>query len=80
MFGSSEFNDGPLLRALVGHCDCFVTVDRGIPHQQVISRLPFSPVLLRARSNRLEHLVPLASVLREAVRTPGPGEMAVLGV
>ncbi len=49
--------NGRLLRLIAdnGTFDVFLTMDKSLPHQQQLSTLPFSIVVLRARSNRYEH-------------------------
>ena len=39
--------------------DAFVTVDRGIAHQQNVNNLPISVVIMLASRNRLAELQPL---------------------
>ena len=46
-----------------GDHDVFLTRDRGIPFQQNLRRFPLAFIILRARSNKLEHLLPLVPAL-----------------
>ena len=41
------------------HFGAFITVDRGIEHQQNTSRLPLPVIIMLARRNRLAELQPL---------------------
>ncbi len=51
--------NGALLRAVSPDHDVFLTRDQGIPFQQNLRRFPLAFVILRARSNKLEDLLPL---------------------
>jgi hypothetical protein len=51
--------NGALLRAVSPDYDVFLTRDQGIPFQQNLRRFPLAFVILRARSNKLEDLLPL---------------------
>ncbi|HWS87252.1 MAG TPA: hypothetical protein VN282_09825 [Pyrinomonadaceae bacterium] len=55
--------NGALLRAVAPDYDVFLTRDQGIPFQQNLKRFPLAFIILRARSNKIEHLLPLVSPL-----------------
>ncbi|MFY9825461.1 MAG: hypothetical protein WAM82_29070 [Thermoanaerobaculia bacterium] len=78
--GWGDLDDRPLLDALDGLFDVFVTVDKRLPQQQRISGRSFGVVLLRARSNRLADLLPLVPALREAISALSPGQTRELAV
>jgi len=42
-------------------------MDRGIEFQQPISTFPFGIVIVRAASNRMQHLTPLVSAIQRAI-------------
>ena len=65
--------NGELLRLAEKEFDVFVTTDKGIPHQQNISRLELTVVLLRAKSNAYEDLAPLMEEANAALETVEPG-------
>jgi hypothetical protein len=48
-------------------------------HQQNIATLPFGIILLRAPSNRLIHLRPLAPAILATLTTLAPGELRIVG-
>ena len=52
--------NGALLRAVAPDYDVFLTRDRGIPFQQNLRRFPLAFIILRAPSNKIEDLLPLA--------------------
>ena len=77
--GWSGIKNGELLRRMSGQYDVLVTMDRGIEFQQPISTLPFGIVLVRARSNRREHLRPLVPSILSALDTVNPGRIYRVG-
>ena len=76
--GWGDLDDGPLLDAMAGRFDALVTVDKGLPAQQVIEGRAFAIVLLRAPTNRLEDLCPLAAQLRDVLRHAEPAHVYVV--
>jgi predicted nuclease of predicted toxin-antitoxin system len=73
--GWTGVENGELMRRAATACDVFVTMDRNLPHQQHVVRLPFGVILLRAQSNRLLHLRPLIAALLRAIETIKAGEL-----
>ena len=67
--------NGALLRRMRGEYDAFVTMDRGIEHQQNIAALPFGVILIHAASNRMGHLEPLVPAILEALPLLQPGQI-----
>jgi hypothetical protein len=51
--------NGVLRRAVAPDYDVFLTRDQGIPFQQNLRRFPLAFIILRARSNKIEDLLPL---------------------
>ncbi len=62
--GLSGLKNGDLLLAASKSFNILITTDRGIPHQQNLSRYQLWIVLLEARSNRIEDLAPLVPKLK----------------
>ncbi len=56
--GWDSRKNGELLALAEKEFDIFLTTDRGIPHQQDLSRFDLEVVVLSARSNRLADLEP----------------------
>jgi predicted nuclease of predicted toxin-antitoxin system len=54
--------------------DALVTVDRGIPHQQNLSRRAVAVVSLDARSPRLDDTAPIVEGNLERIRLAPPGK------
>ena len=59
--------------------DILVTMDRSIEFQQRILTLPFGIVLIRAPSNRMEHLRPLVPSILSALDAVKPGRIRRVG-
>lgn len=67
--GWAGVENGELLNRASGHTDAFITMDRKLERQQNLSVLPFGVVLVLARSNRVQDLLPLVpNVLAALVR------------
>ena len=78
--GWAGLSNGELLGKATPTYDVFITMDANLPYQQVLTRFPIAVVLLRARSNRLEDLRPLAPRILEALKGIKAGEMRTVGV
>jgi len=63
--GWASVKNGELLRLIAdsGKFEAFLTVDKNLPRQQKIQELPFAVVVLLAKSNRLDDVVPFAPEL-----------------
>ena len=75
--GWSGMKNGELLRLAASVCDVFVTLDRGLEHQQKIASLPFGVVLVRSRSTRIADLEPLVPSIVSAIRRVLPGSLEI---
>lgn len=51
--------NGILLRSVHEHFDVFLTTDRNIRYQQNLRKFSMAFVIMRGKSNRIEHLLPL---------------------
>jgi hypothetical protein len=76
--GWGDLDDGPLLDAMAGRFDVLVTVDKNLPKQQRLSHRPFAVIVLRAKTNRLDELLPLVPMLRLAIKELRPGQLLEL--
>lgn len=78
--GWASIDNGELLRlAVTTGFEAFVTADRNMEYQQNVARIGLGIVVLHARSNRREHLLPLAPVVMEALVTLRPGQVVHVG-
>ena len=74
--GLAGVTNGELLRRLAGKIDGFITIDKNLPSQQETAHLSFGVVVLRAPSNRIEHLSPLVPAILAALENLQPGNVA----
>jgi predicted nuclease of predicted toxin-antitoxin system len=72
--GWAGMKNGELLEVASKEFDVFVTTDRGIPHQQNLSRFELAVVVLEAKSNSYEDLASLMDRANAALRNVIPGE------
>jgi len=80
--GWASISNGKLLHLIAdsGKFNCFVTMDKNLPHQNKIKGLPFAIVVLRAEANRLIHVKPFAPEILERAAEFQPGRLYVLTV
>ncbi len=71
--------NGALLAKAEPEFDAFVTVDSSLPYQQDTLEVDLLVVVLRARSNRLEHLLPLVADAHAALEQGGSRKVVVVG-
>jgi hypothetical protein len=71
----TAIKNGELLALASAEFDVFVTVDRNLSFQQNLPSLAIAVVVLRARSNRLAELRPLAPKLVAALQTVRAGSV-----
>lgn len=71
--GWGSKKNGDLLQSAEKEFDILLTSDKGIPHQQNLSRYDLSVVVLRAKSNRYEDLAKLMEKANEAFGSTRPG-------
>ena len=76
--GWEKLSNGDLLRAAAEKFDVLISTDKGLPHQQNQETLPLSVIVLRARTNRLDDLRPLARLALEALEDPNRPTLLVV--
>ncbi len=78
--GWAGISNGRLLRLIAdcGKFDVFVTMDKRLPQQHRVKDLPFTIVVLRARSNRLSHVIGFAPKLLHRMAEFRPGHVIIL--
>jgi hypothetical protein len=74
--GWTTLKNGELLALASKEFDVFVTVDGNLSYQQDLPSYAIFVVILRARSNRLADLRPLAPKLSATVESARPGAVA----
>ena len=76
--GWSGLKNGDLLRAAEAEYDVFVTADQNLQYQQNLRGFGIGVVVLAARTNRLEDLIPLVPGLLQATSSVVSGEVEVV--
>jgi hypothetical protein len=76
--GWAHKKNGELVKLAQEIFDVFIIIDRGLIHQQNLCHIKFAIILLRARSNRLEDLKPLAPLVLDALQRIRPGAVIQL--
>ena len=76
--GWSGLKNGAFLAVAEKEYDIFITADQSLPNQQHLPRFELSVVVLGARTNRLEDLLPLVPRVLEECRGLGKGESSVV--
>jgi predicted nuclease of predicted toxin-antitoxin system len=71
----SKKNGELLLAAEKAGYNVLLTVDQGIPHQQQSASRMLSIILVRARTNQIEDLLPFVDAILRALDTIVPGEI-----
>jgi len=77
--GWSGITNGELLKLAEKEFDVFVTVDRKLAAQQDLKKFRIPVILIRARTNRLEHIRPLATELLQKAPHAAAGELTIVG-
>jgi len=72
--GWTGITNGELLRRMGTEYEALVTMDRGIEFQQNLAAASVGVLLVRARSNRMIHLLPLVPAILEALPSLKPGQ------
>ena len=76
--GWSGLKNGALLEVAEKEYDVFLTADQNLPLQQHLPRFNLSVVVLAARTNRIEDLMPLIPRALEEFRRLEMGESSVV--
>jgi hypothetical protein len=77
--GWAGIKNGQLLRLAAAEFDVFVTADQNLPYQQSLASLELGFVVLRARTTKLEDLLPLVSVILESLAGVKAGQVSYIG-
>ena len=67
--------NGKLLRLIETNFDAFITVDRGLEHQQKTMSMAVGIVVLKATDNSLPALTPLIPEILSALNRIKPGQI-----
>jgi len=78
--GRSGKENGELLQLAADSFDVLLTADRNLEHQQNLTTLPISVVVLVDPTNRLESLAPLVPELLELLKALPSRRLVRIGV
>ena len=67
--------NGELLRQAAATFDALITMDKGIEHQQNLSKYTIGIILISAKSNRLQDIQPAMLSVNQVLRTLEPGQV-----
>jgi hypothetical protein len=73
--GWASFKNGDLLAAASGRFEVLVTTDQRLSYQLNVSAFPIAVVVLVAKRNKLEFLLPLVPELRTILAEVKPGDV-----
>ena len=74
--GLAGLENGELLAAAeTAGFDVFLTIDQGIEYQQNLTARRLAIIILRAKSNRLKDLLPLAPICLAKIESLEPGKV-----
>lgn len=67
--GWASKKNGELIKAMVEEgFDLLLTVDKGIPHQQNLTKYPIQIALVYTRDNRLKTLIPKVQLIEATIK------------
>jgi len=67
--------NGELLRLITGAFDVFITFDKQMEYQQNLKNLSIGIIVLSAKKNRLDFLLPLMPSVQKALETIQPSDV-----
>ena len=77
--GLGSKKNGELLRLAEGRWDVLLTDDQNMKYQQNMAGRSVCILILRAKSNRMQDLLPLIPACSEALLTIKPGQVVEIG-
>lgn len=77
--GWAGMKNGELFAAIQGKWDVLLTMDTNIPWQQVVAKFDLAVVIIRAKSNDIEDLLPWVPETLRALSAVRPGETTIVG-
>ena len=76
--GWASKKNGELLQLMTNVFEVFITVDSNMQAQQKLKSLPIRFIVLSAKNNKLETLLPLMPKVEEALTTIQNGEVRII--
>lgn len=78
--GFAGKTNGELLRLVQGRFDAFITLDKGLPHQQNLANLGIAVIAIRVKTNQMGDVLPHMPECLAALDTTKAGEVRYVGV
>jgi len=78
--GFAGKTNGELLRLAQNRFDAFITLDKGLPHQQNLANLKIAILIVRAKTNQLMDVLPHVAGCLAALDAIKAGEVRYVGV
>ena len=72
--GWQALANGHLVRIAEGRFDAMVTVDKNMPRQTSLAGLRRAVLVMDVKSNKVDEVLSLIDLIREALETAPPGE------
>ena len=76
--GWAGLKNGELLSRAQAEFDVFITTDRNLMFQQNLPKYDLAVIVLAAKTNRLQDLIPLMPKVLDAIDSAKPGKPVVL--
>jgi hypothetical protein len=77
--GFAGKTNGELLRLTQNRFDAFITLDKGLPHQQNLANLKIAVLIVRAKTNQMIDVLPHIPESLAALDAIKPGEVRYVG-
>lgn len=78
--GWAGIKNGELMRLAEAEFEIFVTVDRNLSYQQNLRKFDIALIVLQARSNRIQDLLPFADLIIEAFSRIEKGKATLISL
>jgi hypothetical protein len=78
--GFAGKTNGELLRLAQGRFDAFITLDKGLPHQQNLANLGIAEIVIRAKTNQMGDVLPHVPECLNVVDVIKAGEVRYVGI
>ena len=77
--GLKGVKNGRMLRdAEAASYDVFITVDKGVPHQQKLNQRKIPVGLIRSKTSQIEDLLPYVPAILKELDAIQPGQIAII--
>lgn len=78
--GWAGIKNGELMRLAESEFDVFITVDRNLSYQQNLPQYRIALIVLKAFSNRVDALAPLADLVLDTIQTAEKGKATLISL